>query len=87
MGKLPRLKNSCYYATTTKRTFGLQSLLNFQWELAIGGQSISKKEFDRLVALNSPLLEINGEWVELRSQDVKTAQAFFAARKDKRLCL
>jgi len=47
----------------------------FKWELAIG-QSISKAEFDRLVALNSPLVEINGEWVELRSQDIKTAQAF-----------
>jgi len=62
---------------------GLQSLLNFQWELAIGGQTLSRAGFDRLVALNSPLVEINGEWVELRPQDIKTAQAFFAARKDK----
>ncbi|ABA22885.1 SNF2-related helicase [Trichormus variabilis ATCC 29413] len=61
---------------------GLQSLLNFQWHLAIGGQTISKGEFDRLVALKSPLVEINGEWVELRPQDIKTAEAFFAARKD-----
>ncbi|MDB9538918.1 DEAD/DEAH box helicase [Anabaenopsis tanganyikae CS-531] len=62
---------------------GLQSLLNFQWQLAIGGQTISQTEFNKLVALNSPLVEINGEWVELRPQDIKTAQAFFAARKDK----
>ncbi|WP_414527289.1 DEAD/DEAH box helicase [Nodularia chucula] len=61
---------------------GLQSLLNFQWQLAIGGQTISKTEFNKLVALNSPLVEINGEWVELRSQDIKTAQTFFASRKD-----
>ncbi|MFO5492008.1 MAG: SNF2 helicase-associated domain-containing protein, partial [Cuspidothrix sp.] len=43
---------------------GLQSLLNFQWHLAIGGQTISKTKFDKLVKLNSPLVEINGEWVE-----------------------
>ncbi|MDZ8092244.1 MAG: SNF2-related protein [Nostoc sp. DedQUE05] len=61
---------------------GLQSLLNFQWQLAIGGQTISKAEFDKLVALNSPLVEINGEWVELRPQDIKTAQTFFTTRKD-----
>ncbi|MGI2906759.1 DEAD/DEAH box helicase [Tolypothrix sp. VBCCA 56010] len=61
---------------------GLQSLLNFEWQLAIGGQTISKAQFDRLVALNSPLVEINGEWVELRTQDIKTAQAFFASRKE-----
>lgn len=62
---------------------GLQSLLNFQWKLAIGGQTISKAQFDRLVALNSPLVEINGEWVELRPQDIKTAQTFFTSRKEK----
>ncbi|MCU0570926.1 MAG: SNF2-related protein [Oculatellaceae cyanobacterium Prado106] len=61
---------------------GLQSLLNFKWELTIGGQRLSKAEFDRLVALNTPLVEINGEWVELRQQDVKAAQTFFASRKD-----
>jgi SNF2 family DNA or RNA helicase len=61
---------------------GLQSLLNFKWELTIGGQRLSKAEFDRLVDLNSPLVEINGEWVELRQQDVKAAQTFFASRKD-----
>ncbi|MCY6489034.1 DEAD/DEAH box helicase [Leptolyngbya sp. GGD] len=65
-----------------KGKLGLQGLLNFQWELSIGGQSLSKKEFDRLVAQNSPLVEINGEWVELRSSDIKSAQSFFAARKD-----
>jgi SNF2 family DNA or RNA helicase len=61
---------------------GLQSLLNFRWELSIGGQTLSKAEFDRLVALNTPLVEINGEWVELRPQDIRAAQAFFASRKD-----
>ncbi len=61
---------------------GLQSLLNFQWHLAIGGQTISKAAFDKLVKLNSPLVEINGEWVELRPQDIKTAQTFFASRKE-----
>ncbi|MGL5064026.1 MAG: DEAD/DEAH box helicase, partial [Microcoleus sp.] len=66
-----------------KGGLGLQSLLNFKWELTIGGQRISQAEFDRLVALNSPLVEINGEWVELRAPDVKAAQTFFASRKDK----
>lgn len=61
---------------------GLQSLLSFKWELTIGGQRLSKTEFDRLVAMNAPLVEINGEWVELRPQDVKAAQAFFTTRKD-----
>lgn len=75
------LKISAQTSKQSKVRMGLQSLLNFKWELAIGGQTLSKAEFDRLVALNSPLVEINGEWVELRSQDIKTAQSFFANRQ------
>lgn len=75
-------------ATTPKKSkqqrLGLQSLLNFQWELSIGGHSLSKAEFEKLVALNMPLVEINGEWVELRSQDIQAAQNFFASRKDQK---
>ncbi|MEM9448587.1 MAG: DEAD/DEAH box helicase [Cyanobacteria bacterium P01_E01_bin.6] len=65
-----------------KQGFGLQSLLNFKWELTIGGQRLSKEEFERLVAMNTPLVEINGEWVELRAQDIKAAHTFFESRKD-----
>ncbi|MGI0498580.1 DEAD/DEAH box helicase [Limnospira platensis] len=61
---------------------GLKSLLNFKWELSLGGQSLSKAEFERLVAKKSPLVEVNGEWVELRERDIKAAQAFFASRKE-----
>ncbi|MEH2149187.1 DEAD/DEAH box helicase [Nostoc sp.] len=77
------LKITAETPKTKQGRLGLQSLLNFQWQLAIGGQTISKAEFDKLVALNSPLVEINGEWVELRPQDIKTAQTFFTTRKDK----
>ncbi|MBD2461642.1 DEAD/DEAH box helicase [Oscillatoria sp. FACHB-1407] len=66
----------------SNQRLGLQSLLNFKWELTIGGQRLSKEEFDRLVALKTPLVEVNGEWVELRPQDVRAAQSFFASRKD-----
>ncbi|MUG97533.1 helicase [Scytonema sp. UIC 10036] len=76
------LKITAQTPKKAKERLGLQSLLNFKWELAIGGQTLSKAEFDKLVALNSPLVEINGEWVELRSQDIKTAQTFFASRKE-----
>ncbi|MEG4863098.1 MULTISPECIES: DEAD/DEAH box helicase [unclassified Microcoleus] len=69
-------------ANPAKGGLGLQSLLSFKWELTIGGQRISKAEFDRLVELNSPLVEINGEWVELRATDVKAAKTFFASRKE-----
>lgn len=79
-----RLGLSIRAATPTKQSqrLGLQSLLNFRWELTIGGQRLTKEEFDRLVALHTPLVEINGEWVELRPQDIRAAQTFFSTRKE-----
>lgn len=60
----------------------LNSLLNFKWELTIGGQRLSKGEFDYLVSQDSPLVEVNGEWVELRAQDIRAAQTFFENRQN-----
>ena len=61
---------------------GLQSLLKFKWELAIGDKTISKKEFDRLMALKSPLVEVGGEWIALQPSEVRAAQAIFTESKD-----
>ncbi|MGD1854873.1 MAG: DEAD/DEAH box helicase [Leptolyngbyaceae cyanobacterium] len=64
-----------------QQRLGLQSLLNFEWELSIGGQSVSQSEFEQLIAQQTPLVEVNGQWVELRPQDVKAAQSFFTSRQ------
>ena len=42
------LKITAETPKTKQGRLGLQSLLNFQWQLAIGGQTISKAEFDKL---------------------------------------
>ncbi|MEO0457552.1 MAG: DEAD/DEAH box helicase [Cyanobacteria bacterium P01_A01_bin.114] len=76
------LKVKATAPTRSKQRLGLQSLLNFRWELSIGGQSVTKEEFDELAAQQTPLVEINGQWVELRSQDVKAVQDFFKNRQD-----
>jgi SNF2 family DNA or RNA helicase len=61
---------------------GLQNLLKFKWELSLGGQTFTKAKFEKLVAQETPLVQVNGEWLELRPQDVKAAREFFASRKD-----
>ncbi|NEP13470.1 MAG: DEAD/DEAH box helicase [Symploca sp. SIO2C1] len=61
---------------------GLNSLLKFKWELAIGEKTISKQEFDRLMALQSPIVEVDGEWMALNLPDVKAAQTILASPKD-----
>ncbi|HEY9872993.1 MAG TPA: DEAD/DEAH box helicase [Candidatus Obscuribacterales bacterium] len=65
-----------------KERLGLQSLLKFNLELAIGDKTLSKKEFDRLMALKTPLVEVNGEWIALQPQDVRAAEAILATRPE-----
>ncbi len=60
---------------------GLGSLLDFRWDISLGKRAMTQAEFNRLVALNSPVVEVDGEWVELRPQDIQSAQAFFAKRQ------
>ncbi|MGA1133451.1 MAG: DEAD/DEAH box helicase [Prochlorotrichaceae cyanobacterium] len=64
------------------QSLGLAQLLQFRWELCLGGQTFSKAQFDRLVAQETPLVQVNGEWLELRPQDVTAARDFFKRRKD-----
>jgi SNF2 family DNA or RNA helicase len=56
----------------------LKSLLNYQLKLVIGEQVISQKEFAKLLAQKSPIVEINGQWLALQPTDVKAAQAILS---------
>jgi SNF2 family DNA or RNA helicase len=64
-----------------QQRLGLKSLLNFKWELAIAGETLTTEEFERLINQGSPIVEINGKWVELRLQDVKAAKQFLEGQK------
>ncbi|MEQ8972943.1 MAG: SNF2-related protein [Coleofasciculus sp. C1-SOL-03] len=61
---------------------GLQSLLKFKWDLAIGDTKLSKSEFQRLMSLKSPLVEVNGEWIALQPADARAAQTILKASKE-----
>lgn len=64
-------------AVKTKKNerLSLKSLLNYQLNLAIGEKTISQKDFEKLLAKKSPLVQVNGEWIALQPNDVKAAQA------------
>ncbi|MGB3300041.1 MAG: DEAD/DEAH box helicase, partial [Phormidesmis sp.] len=68
-------------APPQQQRLGLQSLLNFKWDLSVGGQVLTKAEFEELITQGTPLVEINGQWIELRPQDVRAAKDFFEKRR------
>jgi SNF2 family DNA or RNA helicase len=55
----------------------LDSLVDFRWKLALGDQILDQNEFARLAALKVPLVQVRGEWVELRPEQVEVAMRFW----------
>jgi SNF2 family DNA or RNA helicase len=58
----------------------LRNLVRYRWELSLGEASLSREEFEALVALKSPLVLVRGEWVRLDPEQVEAAVRFFEKR-------
>ncbi|HEV8165313.1 MAG TPA: SNF2 helicase-associated domain-containing protein, partial [Actinomycetota bacterium] len=48
-----------------KSSLGLQSLVDYKWELALGDEPLTEDELKALTELRSPLVRLRGQWVEL----------------------
>lgn len=57
--------------------FGMQALVHFDWQLALGDQMITYEELERLAALKAPLVQLRGQWVLLHPSQIKAALAFW----------
>ncbi|MEM7622765.1 MAG: DEAD/DEAH box helicase, partial [Planctomycetota bacterium] len=55
---------------------GLSTLVGYHWEIAIGDTTLTLHEFEKLAQKSSPLVRVNGRWVEIRPEDVKAAVKF-----------
>ncbi len=60
---------------------GLDGLVAYDWNLALGDTQLTLKEFEKLVKLKMPLVQVRGQWVELRPQEVEAAIAFFKKQR------
>jgi len=58
---------------------GLNALVSYEWSLAVGDTPVSLHEFEKLASEGSPLVRINGQWVEIRPEDVEQAVEFLHA--------
>ncbi|MEC4983234.1 MAG: DEAD/DEAH box helicase [Oscillatoria sp. PMC 1068.18] len=61
---------------------GLQNLLKYRLELAMGDKTISSKEFEQMLAQKSPLVQVDGEWIALQPADVKAAETILASTNE-----
>ncbi len=52
------------YGSGLPGKLGFDSLLSYDWRLALGDNDLSKEEFEHLVSLKRPLLQVKGKWTE-----------------------
>jgi SNF2 family DNA or RNA helicase len=56
---------------------GFDRLVNYSWELSLGGTRLTHEEFTALAALKAPLLKIRGQWVQLDDEQIEAAIRFW----------
>jgi len=67
--------------------FGLNSLIEYDWQLSLGDNPLSEAEFRELARLKIPLIQIRGEWMELRPGEVEAAIEFFQKNRNREMTL
>jgi SNF2 family DNA or RNA helicase len=76
----PRQKQPMPKGGVTGLTF--ESIVEYDWQLALGGEALSPQEFEKLAALKTPLVQVRGQWVELRPDQIQQAIQFWEKRRD-----
>ncbi|MSR45338.1 MAG: DEAD/DEAH box helicase [Phycisphaerales bacterium] len=55
---------------------GLQSLVGYRWQVALGTQIVSIEMLEKLSQRGAPLARVGGRWVDLRPEDIDSALKF-----------
>jgi SNF2 family DNA or RNA helicase len=63
--KSPKLKASS--------GLSLGAIVEFDWEVAIGGEKVTLEELQELARLKAPLVKIRGQWVEISPEQIQAA--------------
>ena len=61
--------------------FGLQDLVSFRYDLALGDDVLSPEELAELARLKVPLVRVRGQWVELDDRHLKAALKFLERKQ------
>ena len=62
---------------------GAKGIIAYDWAVAVGDETLSESEFRHLATLKVPLVQIRGEWVELRPEEVETAIKYFKKKHNR----
>ncbi|WP_067818406.1 DEAD/DEAH box helicase [Nocardia inohanensis] len=78
----PTMKLRVQSPAATESAVGLQGLVKFRWELALGDIVLTPAEMHRLVQSKSDLVQLRGEWVQADHRMLAAAADYVAGRTD-----
>jgi len=55
----------------------MESLIRFNWEVALGGTKLTLQELRALSRLKAPLVRVRGQWVEMSASEIQKALDFW----------
>ena len=61
-------------------SFGLDSLLDFDWQIAVGDTRLAPEEFRRIIEQGAPLIRHRGRWIELDLEAARRAMKLIDAK-------
>ncbi len=63
-------------STPKQSALTLNSLIRYRWELTLGEETLDQDEFEGLTAMQSPLVNLRGRWLELDPAQMSAARGF-----------
>lgn len=71
--RLKATTRSTAAASAADARLGLDAIVDYRWELAVGDMAVTADEIRELARLKVPLVRVRGQWVELRPDEVVAA--------------
>lgn len=86
-GNARRLTAKAKIQRATNQSSGiltLNSVMKFNWEVALGDQTMSVEELEAMAALKSPLVRMRGQWAVVSHKEIRSAIRLLKKRGNKR---
>jgi SNF2 family DNA or RNA helicase len=64
-----------------KGILNMDALVQFDWQVSLADQPLTREEFERLAALKMPLVQVRGQWVLLQPDQIEAAIAFWEKKR------
>ena len=55
----------------------LEEIVRFDWEVALGDETLTRAELEALARMKAPLVKVRGQWVEMNADEIRAALEFW----------